>query len=464
MTLVIDPEFKSLIPPLAPDELVQLEASLLSEGCRDALVVWAGQNVLVDGHNRYELCTRHNLPYQTVERSFDSREDVIIWMVQNQFARRNLQAFVRGELALRMKEAIAQKAKAQQGVRTDILQNFAEGFEPINTRQEVAKAADVSHETIRKVEHVTKSAPEPIKQAARAGELSTHRAFQITQQLEKLPAEHRERAAALSGDELEKYAILARLYKSMGSPETNGTYEEIIRSGGFQYGKDMEKRCEFWTATVQEITKALDSVAKHHAREESIRRNEERTQKAQTLPVGTYNVIYADPPWQYDNAITSWGPARLHYGDMSLDDICALPRAIDLRIEDNAVLFLWVTNPFLQDAFKVIEAWGFEYKTNIAWVKTDLQKPGSGFYVRGRHELLFICTRGSFTPLDKHITPPIGSVIEAPLQEHSRKPDEVYSIIERLYPACNYVELFARRKRDGWDAFGNEVGEESHAA
>lgn len=462
MTLVIDPEFKSLIPPLAPDELAQLEASLLSEGCRDALVVWAGQNVLVDGHNRYELCTRHNLPYQTVERQFESREDVIIWMVQNQFARRNLQAFVRGELALRMKEAIAQKAKANMsaGGKGDKILSPLE-----RTNKQVAEAADVSHETIRKVEHVTKSAPEPIKQAARAGELSTHRAFQITQQLEKLPAEHRERAAALSGDELEKYAILARLYKSMGSPETNGTYEEIIRSGGFHCGKDMQDWLEFTKASVQDITKALDSVAKHHAREESIRRNEERTQKAQTLPVGTYNVIYADPPWQYDNAITSWGPARLHYGDMSLDDICALPRAIDLRIEDNAVLFLWVTNPFLQDAFKVIEAWGFEYKTNIAWVKTDLQKPGSGFYVRGRHELLFICTRGSFTPLDKHISPPIGSVIEAPLQEHSRKPDEVYDIIERLYPACNYVELFARRKRDGWDAFGNEVNrEESHAA
>lgn len=171
-----------------------------------------------------------------------------------------------------------------------------------------------------------------------------------------------------------------------------------------------------------------------------------------------YNVIYADPPWQYDNAIRSWGPATLHYQTMPLDEICSLPKDIELSIADDSVLFLWVTNPFLRDAFSVIDAWGFEYKTHMVWVKTNLVKPGSGFYVRGRHELLFICTRGSFTPPDKHISPPIGSVIEAPLQEHSRKPPAVYSIIERLYPGCNYIELFARSERDEWDTWGDEVG------
>lgn len=95
----------------------------------------------------------------------------------------------------------------------------------------------------------------------------------------------------------------------------------------------------------------------------------------------------------------------------------------------------------------------------MIWVKTELKKPGSGFYVRGRHENLFICTRGSFTPLDKNISPPIGSVFEAPVQEHSKKPKIVYGIIETLYPKCNYVELFLRGKPyEGWDAMGDEVG------
>lgn len=177
---------------------------------------------------------------------------------------------------------------------------------------------------------------------------------------------------------------------------------------------------------------------------------------AQTLPDTVFNVIYADPPWQYNNTGVH-GAAQHHYTDLPLPDICAFPETIGLQIAPHAVLFLWVTNPFLQDAFSVVEAWGFEYKTNIVWTKTDLVKPGSGFYVRGRHELLFICTRGSFTPLDQHISPPIGSVLIAPVQDHSRKPDEVYSIIERLYPGCNYVELFARQNREGWTGYGNEL-------
>lgn len=173
------------------------------------------------------------------------------------------------------------------------------------------------------------------------------------------------------------------------------------------------------------------------------------------LPDGIYNVIYADPPWAYDNQIENWGPTSLHYKPMTTDMICKL--GVLEILDKNAVLFLWVTNPMIKDALSVMDAWGFEYKTNIVWVKTELQRPGSGFYVRGRHELLFIGTHGSFTPLERDISPPIGSVIEAPVQEHSRKPDKVYEIVERLYPGCKYIELFARRERQGWDNWGDEI-------
>lgn len=191
-------------------------------------------------------------------------------------------------------------------------------------------------------------------------------------------------------------------------------------------------------------------------RQASAAAREERRDRAQSLPPGTYNVVYADPPWEYDNTIRQGGPALMHYSSMTLERIACLLEDIPLQVDDNAVLFLWVTNPFLRDAFTVLDAWGFAYKTNIAWVKTGLQKPGSGYYVRGRHELLFIATRGSMTPL-VDVSPPIGSVLEAPLQEHSRKPDAVYSLIERLYPGCRYVELFARHRREGWDAHGDEL-------
>lgn len=168
-----------------------------------------------------------------------------------------------------------------------------------------------------------------------------------------------------------------------------------------------------------------------------------------------YNVIYADPPWEYSNSGVH-GAANHHYHTMSTDRIESLLGDLGVIVSDNAILFLWITNPLMAEAFHIIERWGFRYKSNLVWIKRELKKPGSGFYVRGRHELLFIATRGNFTPLED-VAPPIGSVIESPIQEHSRKPEEVYEIIERLYPGCNYLELFARQnKRSGWDSWGNE--------
>ncbi len=205
-------------------------------------------------------------------------------------------------------------------------------------------------------------------------------------------------------------------------------------------------------AVADKITKGEAKRVKEARR--SIRRERVR-EKASALPQGLYNVVLADPPWEYDNTGVH-GAAEAHYPTMSLQDICDLPETIGLQVADDAVLFLWATNPLLEDAFQVVEAWGFSYKTNLVWVKTDLKKPGAGWYVRGRHELCLICTRGSFTPLDERVSPPIGSVVEAPVRDHSRKPDELYQVIERLYPGCAYVELFARQEREGWTGWGTE--------
>lgn len=281
MQLSIDAEFKQLIPALSEEEYQQLEQNIITEGCRDALVVWQDHNTLIDGHNRYEICTRHNLPYRTIERAFDSREDVIVWIIQNQFGRRNLTPFVRSELALKMKAAVAAKAKANQQAaggdrRSDdakpLPQNSAEAIE---TRQELAKAADVSHDTIRKVETVTKEAPEPIKAKARSGNISVNRAYHLTQALKQSPVEHQARIMELCEDNDEKVHILNRLYKSMGSEETNGTFEEIMRTGGFHYGADMHNWCNFEAANVETIQRALKSVADYHKHLERERRTAE---------------------------------------------------------------------------------------------------------------------------------------------------------------------------------------------
>jgi N6-adenosine-specific RNA methylase IME4 len=172
--------------------------------------------------------------------------------------------------------------------------------------------------------------------------------------------------------------------------------------------------------------------------------------KIQPIPSEVFNLIYADPPWQYNNSGFE-SSAESHYPTMPLEDICGLVDNNKIQIAPDAVLFLWATNPLLESAFEVINAWGFNYKTNMSWNKGS--SGIGGFYVLGRHELLLIATKGSCLPL---WTP--GSVQEITKSKHSKKPDEFRDIIERMYPDYNYLELFARKQppRNRWEFWGNE--------
>src|SRR6516165_6559069 len=116
--IIIDPEFSALIPPLKQQERSDLEASLKAEGCRDALVVWAGHNILLDGHHRLELCREHGISYRTVEYEFESREAAGIWMCENQRARRNLEAYAIILLEEKRAEFDKRKARAKQATST----------------------------------------------------------------------------------------------------------------------------------------------------------------------------------------------------------------------------------------------------------------------------------------------------------------------------------------------------------
>lgn len=174
----INDEFKQLIPPLTAEEYAGLEKSILEEGCRDALVLWG--NVLIDGHNRYEICMKHDIPFETVKKEFNDKDAAIRWIILNQFGRRNLPAHERARLALRLKPMIAKKAKEKQGQRNDILEKYPECSARVNTREEIAKLAGVSDNTIQKVEHIEEKAPNPIIEASRKGEISVNSAYQVT--------------------------------------------------------------------------------------------------------------------------------------------------------------------------------------------------------------------------------------------------------------------------------------------
>jgi N6-adenosine-specific RNA methylase IME4 len=184
MSLKIDSEFKNLIPPLTTEEYAGLEQSIIAEGCRDALVTWNG--TLIDGHNRYEICTRHGIPYNTSEKAFDSREDAMLWIIDNQFSRRNLPVYERGVLALKKKNIIAKQAEKRMlaGKKTDPNQNSDKG----STYKKLADMAGVSHDTIYKIERIEKQAPELLKEKIKSGEVSINQAYQTVRRIEKIEA------------------------------------------------------------------------------------------------------------------------------------------------------------------------------------------------------------------------------------------------------------------------------------
>ncbi len=187
MTIHIDNEIASLIPPLSTDERSALQASLLAEGCRDALVVWKETETLLDGHNRLDICQHHNLPYQTVSMSFASKDDAKSWVIRNQFARRNLTPFQRGELALKLKDFFKVQAQEKQrlGGKKKVSQK---SVKPLDTQRELAKLAGVSHDTISKIERLTEQAPDDLKEKLRKGETSIHSASCLLRQRSKQEA------------------------------------------------------------------------------------------------------------------------------------------------------------------------------------------------------------------------------------------------------------------------------------
>ena len=178
------------------------------------------------------------------------------------------------------------------------------------------------------------------------------------------------------------------------------------------------------------------------------------------LPNKKYKVILADPPCSYNASSskgTSEGVAERHYSLMSLEEIKVLPIQ-HITNNDGCVLFLWITMPHLHELKEILDAWGFEFKTTaFTWIKMANGKPlgNLGYWTRANAELCILATKGKNYP--RRISTDVNQVILSKLREHSRKPDEVYTRIERLLGDLPRIELFARHKREGWDVWGNEA-------
>lgn len=172
----IDPEFKSLIFPLTEAEIALLEESLVAEGCRDALVTWHG--LLLDGHHRLEICQRRGIEFKTTEIELEDRAAAKAWIIRNQLARRNLTPFQRAELALKLEPLIAEKAKKKQREAGGAVPQIS-AKAPIDTREELASIAGISHDTIWKTKQILERVSENTKEKLRCGETTINTEYRI---------------------------------------------------------------------------------------------------------------------------------------------------------------------------------------------------------------------------------------------------------------------------------------------
>jgi len=186
-----------------------------------------------------------------------------------------------------------------------------------------------------------------------------------------------------------------------------------------------------------------------------------------------YQIIYADPPWEYKNkrkrivngsrSLTNNNGA-VNYPTMTIDEISSL--LVKNIVDKNCALFLWTTMPYLEKSFEVIKKWGFEYKNvGFVWLKTYKAKNpkslefymnsayGINYYTKLNCEICLLAIKGKLTPISHKVS----AQIIAPREQHSKKPDEIRNCIVDLFGDLPRIELFARQKTEGWDVWGNEV-------
>ena len=179
--IIIDPEFRDLLPSLSAEERAELAESLATEGCRDPLIVWNDRDkpILLDGHNRYAICTEKNIRFSIRRLPLPDRAAAALWILRNQLARRNLTPYARAQIALKREPYLAAQAKERQGSRTDLTTNIVPNSAQcsIKTRKEVAKLAGIGHDTLAKAKIIVAEADEATKADLRAGRTSIHAAY-----------------------------------------------------------------------------------------------------------------------------------------------------------------------------------------------------------------------------------------------------------------------------------------------
>lgn len=404
-TIHIDPEFKSLIPPLSKEEYKLLEKSILSEGCRDPLVVWQnGKLTLIDGHNRYEICQKNNIEFITKEISFSGKDDVKIWIIKNQFGRRNLDSLSRVELAKMLEGFYKEKAKENKRLS---------GGDKVS--KEYKKAVCLKSDKPVDIDLFLSSEEHD--------QFCIENTHNLTVKKEIIPVDTKKELAKIAGVGRDTF-IKAEKVLEKAKPEVIQAIKEKRTSINKVYSeiKQQERKAD--------IEQQKKDIA---------------TGKAK-LPEGVFEVIVIDPPWPYGTEYSPTGRRAANpYPEMSLEEI----ENINLPSAENCILWLWTTHKFMRNSFEILDKWGFRDVAILTWVKDRM---GLGTWLRSQSEFCIMAVKG---------TPKVNltnetTVLNAPMREHSRKPDEFYSMVDSL-SIGRKLEYFSREKREGWEIYGNDT-------
>jgi N6-adenosine-specific RNA methylase IME4 len=236
----------------------------------------------------------------------------------------------------------------------------------------------------------------------------------------------------------------------------SSTFQKIATLPEDEFEGELTKAKEETSKRIELTTARMLRVAKKRERADNREKISKNNEDLATD--GSYRIIYADPPWRYNDKqdIDTLGGVQKHYPTMSISELCEMP--VNTITDDDAVLFLWTTSPLLEDSFKIVNSWGFTYKTSFVW---DKIKHNMGHYNSVRHEMLLVCTKGSCTPDKQKLFDSVQSIERT---EHSKKPEKFREIIDTLYLHGNVKELFSRNisddikeKHHRWDFEGNQA-------
>lgn len=398
----IDPQFKSHIPVLRNDEKNTLEESLMRDGCRDPLVVWQEENLLLDGHNRYEICRRLDIPFAITNISLPDRDAALAWIEDNQLGRRNLTpdqfAYFIGRKYNRTKSGHGGDHKSK-----------GKSCTLINAADQISKEHGVSERTV--------------KNAA-------------------VFADDVDAIAEVAGDDV-KQRILSGEEK-MTRAEIHDVAEEATKNKENGIVFESEKEVEDWW-------KEKQKEKREEKREKIISDLEDIKVKQAKEAQGVYDVIVIDPPWPMKKIERDVRPnqSEFDYPTMSIEDIAKLK----IPAAENCHLWLWTTQKFMPSSFYILDKWGFKYICGFVW-----HKPG-GFQPIGlpqyNNEYAIYARKGSPKFMD---TKNFFSCFEAPRGKHSEKPEEFYEIVRRV-TAGRRLDMFNRRMIEGFDGWGKEAAQ-----